>query len=91
MLAESKSVSAEYVKFCSEEELLANLDDEEDELFWGEHEKEEKEFHVQCLAAFHGHLPLLQELLADKERLSPRIAEYAGESSFSQRLVCFGF
>ena len=91
MLAESKSVSAEYVKFCSEEELLANLDDEEDELFWGEHEKEEKEFHVQCLAAFHGHLPLLQELLADKERLSPRIAEYAGKSSFSQRLVCFGF
>ena len=41
---------------------------------------------VRRLAAFHGHLPLLQELLKPSNNLPAGITNAAGESSFSQSL-----
>ena len=41
---------------------------------------------VRRLAAFHGHLPLLQELLKTSNNLPHSITNAAGESSFSQSL-----
>ena len=53
---------------------------------------------ISDLAAFHGHLPLLQELLAGLKKVQPEdcFAEYAGGSDFqslrhSLLLVHFGF
>ena len=47
---------------------------------------------IKCLAASHGPLPLLQELL-NPEYLDPRVSRAAGESSLSQSplLLWFGF
>merc|ERR1712010_250459 len=49
---------------------------------------------IRCLAAYHGHLPLLQKLQARLKTLEPFIITTdAGESSSSQSplLLCFGF
>ena len=83
--------SAAYVRFCSEEKVPSEVVPQRAK--W-----------IRRLAAFHGHLPLLQELRAAgglTEKLFPTIglttiipiiAQSAGESSFSQSLlVCFGF
>ena len=58
-------VSADYLRFCSKEKLSsddASLNDK-----W-----------IMCLAAYHGHLPLLQELLAASDWLHPEIIDAAG-------------
>ena len=57
--------SADYLRFCSKEKLSsddASLNDK-----W-----------IMCLAAYHGHLPLLQELLAASDWLHPEIIDAAG-------------
>ena len=65
--------SAEYVRFCSKEKLSS--DDG-----W------KKAMYISYLAAFHGDLPLLQELLADSQT-DPKIIRLAGKSSSSQSLL----
>ena len=89
---EGQRASAEYLRFLSKENEGAP---------WT------KDMYVRRLAAFHGHLPLLQEFLKSsetrkrKEKLAYRtkpwdfseIASHAGESSSSQSplLLCVGF
>ena len=49
---------------------------------------------IRRLAALHGYLPLLQELLDGSDSLDPEITESAGESSSSRSLrllLHFGF
>ena len=65
--------SAEYVRFCSKEKTSRDEDDE-------------RATDVKMLAAFHGHLPLLQELLADSGNLDYLVTHCAGGSSSSQSL-----
>ena len=81
--AEGKPVSADYLRFCREEEVSGYA-----------------KRRIMCLAAFHGHLPLLQELLKPLKRSDPSginqafldITRSAGESSSSQSpLLCSGF
>ena len=80
--------SADYLRFCSKYKLAGDVG-------------LQKAKYTRCLAAFHGHLPLLQELTVDsftenKEDgaiifvLTPVLDE-AGESSSSQSLFYFGF
>ena len=54
---------------------------------------QKKDEAISYLAAYHGHLPLLQELLRSLKTLDPSITGAAGESSSSQSplLRCFGF
>ena len=44
----------------------------------------ERAQYIRCLAAFHGHLPLLKELLADWRPIRAEVITSAGESSLSQ-------
>ena len=72
-----KPASAEYIKFCMKEKEFLNP---------------ERRHYLTHLAALHGHLPLLQELLNPSDMLDPFIIMTAGESSFAQSLlVNFGF
>ena len=65
--------SAEYLRFCSEEKIPIDcVGDRED--------------CINMAAAFHGHLPLLQELV-NPAYLDSRIPMDAGESSSSQSLL----
>ena len=78
-----KPASAEYLRFCRKEKGAG-------------HYGNRKAWYVRCLAAYHGHLPLLQELLlAGRKRFDSNIANYAGESSSSHSLLLlllyFGF
>ena len=57
--------SADYLRFCSKEKLSS--DDASLNAKW-----------IMCLAAYHGHLPLLQELLAASDWLHPEIIDAAG-------------
>ena len=66
-LKEGQPVSAEYLRFCSKEKDVRRKKDEV----------------IRCLAAFHGHLPLLQKLQAGSETLPLQIVQSAGESSSS--------
>ena len=66
-LKEGQPVSAEYLRFCSKEKGVRRKKDEV----------------IRCLAAFHGHLPLLQKLQAGSEALPLQIVQSAGESSSS--------
>ena len=78
-LEKRQPASAEYLRFCSKEK--GSKDDGQN-----------KAKYIRCLAAFHGHLPLLQELLRPLNTLNPEITPNAGGSSSSQsRLLCFGF
>ena len=73
-------VSADYLRFCSKENVPSHFGD----LLAN---------YIRCLAAHHGHLPLLQELLKPLKEVPYGITKTAGESSFSQslRLLCYGF
>ena len=88
---ESQPASAEYLRFCSKEKVS------KDNILRAHPEDVvlEKALSVRCLAAFHGHLPLLQELLRSDNTLDPKnlVARNAGESPSSQSplLLCFGF
>ena len=72
--------SAEYLRFIRKEKVpreSTNL---------------QKAKYVRWLAAYHGHLPLLQELLADLKTLNVQIAKNAGGPPSSQSLhFWFGF
>ena len=70
-LDDGQPASAEYLRFCSMEEGVNGVSDE-------------RALHIRCLAAFHGYLPLLQELLSAAPKLNPEITRAAGKSSFSQ-------
>ena len=73
-------VSAEYLLFCSKEKVSRY---NEKQIGWC----------MRCLAAYHGYLPLLQELLKHLETLEPDITNLAGESPSSQAplLLCSVF
>ena len=71
--------SADYLRFCSKEKVSRDVG-------------QKKAKCIRRCTAFHGHLPLLQELLRPLNTLNPEITPNAGGSSSSQsRLLCFGF
>ena len=74
--------SAEYLRFCRKEKVPKNVA-----------RKRARADQIRYLAAFHGHLPLLQELLKHLKALDIQISRAAGESSLSQSLhiLCVGF
>ena len=65
--------SADYLQFIREEEVPRHI-------------RHQKALWIRCLAALHGHLPLLQELQAGSEALHTRIIQSAGGSSFPRSL-----
>ena len=71
--------SADYLRFCSKEKVprlpITNYNCLSTS--W-----------INWLAAYHGHLPLLQELLAGRKKLNGEVIA-AGESSSSQSLLLF--
>ena len=71
----SQPASAEYIRFCSKHKL--SRDHIYDKIGHN---------HFRCLAAFHGHLPLLQELL---EPFRSKRTKISGEYSFPQYLFYF--
>ena len=80
-LEKGQSASADYLQFCSKEEVPSKV-------------ARKRAKWIRCLAAYHGHLPLLQKLQARLKTLEPFIITTdAGESSSSQSplLLCFGF
>ena len=85
---EGQPASAEYVRFCSEEKALVSN-------YGGRPKTPLQRFKAtcHCLAACHGYLPLLQELLKPSNVCDRAIVENAGESPFPQSLLlhCFGF
>ena len=66
--------SADYLRFCSKEEGSGD-------------DRQKRDKIIRILAAFHGHLPLLQELLKPLKTLDSCITGAAGESSSSQSLL----
>ena len=71
--------SAEYLRFIRKEKVPRDI-------------CRQKAKYVRWLAAYHGHLPLLQELLAGLKTLNVQIAQNAGETPIPQSLrFCFGF
>ena len=77
--------SADYLRFCSKETVSKKR-------VW------DRDYCIIHLATFHGHLPLLQELLEPLKTLQPHFYEHlattAGESSSFQSsllILCFGF
>ncbi len=84
-LEKRQPASADYLWLCSEENIPGTsldraLDDVDRTCL-----DDRPETQIRCLAAFHGYLPLLQELIESSEELEPEhlsdIADYAGESS----------
>ena len=82
-LDKDQPASAEYLRFCSKENGSP---------------PSQKSKHIRYLAAFHGYLPLLQELLVDQHGVKQKmieapIAAAAGKSSSQSRLLLlwFGF
>ena len=73
-LEEGQPASTEYLRFCSKEKLSGDAGGS-------------KALYIWCLAAFHGHLPLLQELLRPLNAIHPEITRAAGEFSSSQSLL----
>jgi len=85
---DDQPASVEYLRFCSKENVPFN---------------EKAESQIRCLAAFHGNLPLLQELLESPRKLDffdelllqermAAITRYAGEYFSPQCLLLrFGF
>ena len=69
-LEKGQPASAEYVRFCIKEKPSRDAD-----------ERASAGLRIRCLAAYHGHLPLLQELLKPLKTLDPYITVVAGESS----------
>ena len=81
IVRKGQPVSADYLQFCSKDKVPRDVRWRRDEI-------------IRELAAFHGYLPLLQELLAGSDSLDAQIVESAGESSSSRSLrllLHFGF
>ena len=81
IVRKGQPVSADYLQFCSKDKVPRDVRWRRDEI-------------IRELAAFHGYLPLLQELLAGSDSLDAQIVESAGESSSSRSLrllLYFGF
>ena len=79
-LEKGQPASVEYLRFCINEKLSS-------------HEGWKKAKYISCLAAFHGHLPLLQELLGHRWTNSyhhQEIAWAAGKSLFHSLFFFFG-
>ena len=72
---DDQPASVEYLRFCSKENVPFD---------------EEQESQVRCLAAFHGYLPLLQELLDSSRELDSLITGSAGQY-FSPQCLLFRF
>ena len=72
--------SAEYLRFARKEKVSRDVGRKKTEC-------------IRKLAAYHGHLPLLQELLKPLKTLAPEVTGYAGKYSSPQclLLLCFGF
>ena len=73
--------SADYLRFCSKEKVPRDFGQKRDEI-------------IRTLAAFHGYLPLLQELPKSKTKEEIEllwITRSAGESSSSQSLLLLYF
>jgi len=73
--------SADYLRFCSKEKVPRDFGQKRDEI-------------IKTLAAFHGYLPLLQELPKSKTKEEIEllwITRSAGESSSSQSLLLLYF
>jgi len=71
--------SAEYLRFIRREKVPRDVG-------------RQKAKHTRRLAAYHGNLPLLQELLDGLKTLKQGIAQNAGGSPLPQSLLfCFGF
>ena len=70
-LDKDQPASAEYLRFCSKEKVPSHFGN-----LWADY--------VRRLAAFHGYLPLLQDLLKPLKTLDPNITNPAGESPSSQ-------
>ena len=68
-------VSADYLRFCIKEDERRIVEDER-RIVW----------YIKMLAAFQGHLPVLQELLADSSYLDDFFTHAAGGPSSSQSL-----
>ena len=68
---ERQPASAEYLRFCSKERVSS---------LRGRNARDKD---IRCLAAFHGHLPLLQELLAGFDWIGSDTKNAAGEYSYS--------
>ena len=64
-LEKRQPASAEYLRFCYKEK-------------GSRHDGRKNAKWIMCLAAYHGHLPLLQELLAASDWLHPEIIDAAG-------------
>ena len=79
-LIADQPASVDYLRFCSKEKGSRDV-------------SRQKAARIRHLAAFHGHLPLLQELLKPLKTLDADISKFAGESPSSQAplLLCFGF
>ena len=73
-LWDDQPASVEYLRFCSKENVPFN---------------EKAESQIRCLAAFHGNLPLLQELLEPANELDPEITEAAGKYPFHSLFFFF--
>ena len=59
----SQRPSAEYLRFCSNEKIMIDFGLKKSGQERAQMMAEKKDHHIKCLAAFHGHLPLLQQLL----------------------------
>ena len=68
-------VSSDYLRFCIKEDERRIVEDER-RIVW----------YIKMLAAFQGHLPVLQELLADSSYLDDFFTHAAGGPSSSQSL-----
>ena len=79
-LDNGQPMSADYLRFCSKEKVSRDV-------------AQKKAQCIRLLAAFYGHLPLLQELLKPLKKLDLYITGYAGQYSSPQclLLLCFGF
>ena len=67
-LEKGQPASADYLRFCSKEKLSGDAG-------------QKKAHYTKCLAAFHGHLPLLQKLLKPLKMTDYGITTNAGKSS----------
>ena len=79
---ECRPASAEYLRFCHKEKAGKPRSYSQ--------KNDKGEYHavlIKRLAAFHGHLPLLQELRAGLKRVDSEITKQAGESFPPQSLL----
>ena len=84
-LDDGQPASADYLRFCSSKEKVSRDVAQKKAHYIGIR----KAKCIRLLAAFYGHLPLLQELL--KPSNEQPLTGYAGESSlFKISLLCFG-